>query len=244
MFGKNFRTGSVIALAEREAAARAAGPAVPPGLMPSGFGPGSGRNAHSIVDALVGTPQPITIAQAFGIVAGTLAKNSDNADLAGELEGLRQRIDARLAEQREARQKGLRDQHAAVYGKCRAALDKVNRLQVDSGRAEGLMNSSLEARGRLRAAYLSAEGRKPQAETYPTAAELDAWLGEVSEARERMDAAEKSFAEFAGEASRLGAELSQATRELGALQEQEQNLAAALAGQPYRNSLGLLEMPE
>jgi hypothetical protein len=219
-------------------------PAMPPPAPPWAPFRGDGSNAHQVVDTMLGASQPLTLEDAFGAVFTKLSKDTGNADLIGELEGLRGRIAERLAGQRAARQSDLENRHDAVYEQCRSALDRKTALVNRAGALESQAHAAVEELSRYRVAMASVEGRRPPDETFPTRQELQAHQAEVAEARGRLDRVQRQYDDLVATAGEVDRDVHAADRELDRLMAEELRLKAQIEGKPWRTPLGLEVRPE
>jgi signal transduction histidine kinase len=225
----------------------------PPFIPPAAAGPdwppdglaGSGENAHRLVSELTGgAPKPVSVDDAFGVVFSKLAKDPVNADLIGQLEGLRLAIVERLETQRAARLADLQVQHTETYSACRAALDKRDALQNKLNAQATHLNAAGERLSRARSSWMAARQRRPQ--NYPTWDEIEAWKGEVAQAQARVDSEEKAYNELMAQQADLARQLAEAAKELERVTAEEAALKARLEGKPYSGTgdFGLIRQPE
>lgn len=203
-----------------------------------------GENARSVVDSMVGTPKAPNVADGFGLIFDKLASNPANADLIGQLEGLRLAIIARLDEQLAARLADLQTRHSETYAGCRAALDKRDDLQNRLNGLDAHVNAAGERLSRARAAWQAARQRRPQ--NYPTWAEITAWKGEVAQAQARVDTEQKAYDAILAEQADLARQLVEANKEFERVTAEEAMLKARLEGKPYADpaAFGLIRPPE
>jgi chromosome segregation ATPase len=206
--------------------------------------PGAGESAHRAVDTLLSVPQPLTAADAFGVLLSKLSKDPANADLVGELQGLQERITARLEAQRRERTAGLQTECEAVYSRCREVLDSLRELREESNRLNGIANAIGERLDQARADLKEAENSAPDPAGYPTRAELQTWRALVAGARNRCNDIGTRYQAAVLEAGRKTEEARKAAAEFGRLEKQHRMLKAQLEGKPYTNELGLLVAPE
>jgi hypothetical protein len=204
----------------------------------------SGENARAVVDSIVGAPKVPTVEDGFALIFDRLNKDSANADLIGQLEGLRLAITERLSSQRAARLADLQVQHSETYAGCRAALDKRDDLQNKLNGLDAHVNAANERLSRARSAWMGARQRRPQ--NYPTWDEVEAWKSEVAQAQARVDEAQQQYDGILAQQADLGRQLAQAAREFERVTAEEAMLKARLEGKPYSDpaAFGLIQPAE
>jgi hypothetical protein len=222
----------------------------PPGWPPAGLPQGqsqtsnAGENARKVVDTLTGTPQPLTLEDAFAVVFSKLQEFPGNDALIGQAEGFRQAITERLTQQRQARRAGLEAELEALRVECRQKLDRVRSLRVEMNSWDSRISAFGEQTSRTRAEANAVRADEPRREDYPTAGEVAAW-------RERVRAAEVVLGEAEGrehwaenERQAVINELQQAISQFQVAEQAEAVLAARLEGRPYPGPYGITHPPE
>jgi chromosome segregation ATPase len=215
-------------------------PALPEGV-PMASPPGS--NAHAVVDAMLGTPKAPTVADAFDVILKSLHQHQGlktNSDLIGELSDLSERIEERLASQRQARRAESERKHADLYSACRNKLDEVRQLQTSVSQLQGRLNTLGQHVSRHRANLAAAEGSKPAAATYPTKAELRQWADLCGKTRAELAPYLEQESELRTELAEAVSDLRRASAELQTLQGEEQTLLAELEGRAHPGPFGLI----
>jgi hypothetical protein len=221
-------------------------PAMPAPEWPADGLQSDGENARSVVDSLVGKPKAATLEDSFSLIFAKLSRDPKNADLIGELEGLRLAIVERLETQRAAHLADLQTRHDETYMSCRDMLDKRDALQKQLNGLDGHVHAAGERLSRARAAWMSARNRRPDARSYPTWTEIEAWKGEVSEAQGRLDTEAKAYNELVAQQADLARQLAEANKELNRLVDEESALKAQLEGRAFSDPAahGLIRPPE
>jgi hypothetical protein len=225
-----------------------AGP--PPGWSPTGLREGrretsgAGENARRLVDKIVGTPEPVTIESAFGVVFAKLGEFPGNTDLIGQVEGLRQAIVDRLAEQRATRRGAMEKQLEELRAECRLKLDRVRSLHVEMNSWDSRISAFGERASEARAEANGIRGDEPRSEDYPTPAEMEDWAARVRAAEGVVGDAEGRQRWAENEQTTIRNELQQAIDQFKVAEAAEQTLSARLAGHAYPGPLGIVHPPE
>jgi hypothetical protein len=209
--------------------------------------PGFGEAARVAVASSEAPPdnaQPMSIAQAFGVVLLRVMESADpgedRAELAaliGEIDAMRASIEQRVEARKSARVANLSGQHAEVYSQCRAALDRLRGLQQERGRINAHLNALTVRLGDARAAFGTVQNSKPSLASFPSDDELANWYRATAVARQQFDAVETQFREAKLAAHTAESEFEAAARELDALTAQEASLRAQLSGQPQASAM-------
>ena len=206
---------------------------------------GAAEQTSKIVDVLLdrkGSGAPMLLRDAFSTLFSKLDRPSDNAnlDLIAEVLDLRTRITERLESQRSESLSTAKAEHAAMFARCRVALNERNRLVIELNGATSYAQAiQFEPLAAAQSALANAEGSKPRREDFPTPEELSTWWGSVTDARAKLDAVNARYLTQMNVVTDLTKQLQTAEAEFQRLSRKEQDLAARAENRPHHNELGV-----
>lgn len=234
----------------RDAAVKS-GIAPPPGLLPAetnflaDFKGDGGAGAHRAVQAMLGTdqfdkPAP-TVDQAFTPVFALLQESDCiHGDLMLEVQAIKEKIKARLAESREARLTQLRAERDRLHPLCRAAFEREHQLSDEQAQAQMRLNMLAPEVAKARTALKQMQLSKPSASSYPTPAELEAWLTRCNTANQTVADWEARYQRAENDLASLERKLQQARTEFNQLDAEYRAVEARIAaGAPSIPTLNL-----
>ena len=228
---------------DQDAASRPFGQVLPAGPPPGRPPSGDGSNATRLVDAMTGTPQPLTTEAAFDFILGKLA-GPGNEDLAAAVVGLRDHALTRLEAQRQARRELLEKERAELRAACREKLDHVRALRVEFNRMASQIDVFGEHTSKHRAEVAAVRNDEPNPDTYPTVEELEQWGQRVRQAENVLREWEQRERAAENERHSVMLDLQRAVEAFQVAEQQETTLAARLAGRTFAGPFGIQHPPE
>jgi chromosome segregation ATPase len=219
-------------------------PPMPPRPVATGF---PGDNARRVVDEMLGRPKPPTADGAFSTIAESLSKHgmqAQNLELLARTEELRVLVVEQLAQQRQARRKGLEGEHEALRITCRERLDRVRALRREHNILAGRLAALGERVNEFSSKAARARSEEPDPTGYPTADELRTWRERVQIAEAVRDDWKEKYRSLESERAAVGRDLQAAAEDFKVAESAEQVLAARLAGQPYPGPHGIIAGPD
>jgi hypothetical protein len=188
---------------------------------------------------------------AFDAIFSELAKAAPdksgvarNGDLLIELDSFRERVLAKLSEQREKRHAGLAAERDAAYAICRRLLDEIERLTNEYGKANSLaLNFATSQLSSAATRVNFIQHSAPKRSSYPSKQEIQAWRNQLFAAEHELREKQAQHAELLAAANALAEEWTKCKGELKQAQEIEQRLTAQLEGKAYHDPKTGLYLP-
>jgi SMC interacting uncharacterized protein involved in chromosome segregation len=202
-----------------------------------------GSNAHQVVEKLIGSRKDLTVEGGFQVIAAKLTR-AENVDLLTQLLDLQKAITTRLAEQKEARLSGLKEEHEAARQKARSWLEKCRKMREDLNSFESTLNALKMSASEARANFAAVRESAPKVEDYPSPEEIETWRSRMAEA-ETIAAGEEERSRTAElDRQQRAKNLIEALKNFQASEQAEAVLRFTLEGREYQNELGLTVTPE
>lgn len=247
MFG--FGEGPLIDRIERYAAGRAGIP--PAGLLPAStnfmadYHGDGGAGVHKAVQVLTGAdafdkPAPTIDDGLRALFVALQEGDRIHGDLMLEVQALGEKIKARLAESREGRLIQLRAERDRLHPLCRAAFEREHQLSDEQAQTQMRLNMLAPEVAKARTAVKQTQLSKPAAGSYPTPAELEAWLNRCDTASKTAADWEARYVQAENDLASLERKLQQARTEFNQLDAEYRAVEARIAaGAPSIPTLNL-----
>jgi hypothetical protein len=159
-----------------------------------------------------------------------------NGDLLIELDSFRERVMARIAEQRTKVQADLLAQRDEAYATCRHLLDEIERLGREYGRLANLaLNFATSTLNPTAAKVNAIQQGAPRRSDYPSRAEVEVWRSKLRSAEADLADKQAQHAELRAAADAIAEEWTSRKTEFAAAKQAEEKLTAVIERRAYHD---------
>jgi hypothetical protein len=201
--------------------------------------------ASPIVHATSDPQGEVTLAQAFDAIRKMLIdvphdESGERNGLLTEFLDLESRIEAFFGAREAVRRDDLEGQLVQVRDEGRRVFDLLREARREASGLQLRWNSAETEASQARLALKELRAARPDAEGWPSDAELQTWQGRVAEAEELVERWNASQNELRVQIDRANGEVATLQRALATLRRRRENISAMLTGARRRGPWGLV----